>query len=392
MYWDLRSTILKRHTGVGKHVINVLNGLIKETSVEICVLLARDQIKLWQTQSVEYGWTHVPTQRLSLSHKMIRLLSAFGLLRDFRVIRSDCDFVYSPMELSPPILGLPFVTTIHGLPFFESVVTTSVRASIRAWFERVKQAAFFWRCRRSGVHAFTVSEYLRKRLISEFGWSKNDVFVVGNGVESSFFVQTDPRQRALKTVKNGQIQLLQVGGANAFDGAESLFQVACYLQKHYPETTIRIVGDFHCEPWVSRLNALPNIIWLGFLNSDRLLAEMQTASALLYVPDVESFGIIGAEAMACGLPILARPTTALPEVLGDAAHWFQPADFDSLERALSATCFDSASRQILIQRGFERVSEMTWTSVVQRILKSFDLVVNCRQELLKSKDLTVERH
>jgi glycosyltransferase involved in cell wall biosynthesis len=69
-----------------------------------------------------------------------------------------------------------------------------------------------------------------------------------------------------------------------------------------------------------------------------VLASLATASGGYYVGDVphlfweEQFGLVLAEAMAAGVPIVASSSGAIPEVAGDSATYFVPGDWPGLAR------------------------------------------------------------
>jgi glycosyltransferase involved in cell wall biosynthesis len=73
-----------------------------------------------------------------------------------------------------------------------------------------------------------------------------------------------------------------------------------------------------------------------------VLASLATASGGFYLGDVprffweEQFGLVLAESMAAGLPILASQSGAIPEVCGDAADYFLPGDWMTIARRLAA--------------------------------------------------------
>jgi glycosyltransferase involved in cell wall biosynthesis len=73
----------------------------------------------------------------------------------------------------------------------------------------------------------------------------------------------------------------------------------------------------------------------GILSTETLAVEMRAASAMLFTPCWdEPFGLVAAEAMACGVPVAAFDRGAAREVLGDAATYAAPGDVSSLTDAL----------------------------------------------------------
>lgn len=60
----------------------------------------------------------------------------------------------------------------------------------------------------------------------------------------------------------------------------------------------------------------PNMIDIGRLQGDAAVAEaMHNADALLFPSRSEGFGLVAAEAMACGLPVVASDISPLAEVI-----------------------------------------------------------------------------
>jgi glycosyltransferase involved in cell wall biosynthesis len=72
-----------------------------------------------------------------------------------------------------------------------------------------------------------------------------------------------------------------------------------------------------------------------------VLASLSSAACSVYLGDPprcfweEQFGLVLAEAMAAGLPIVASSSGAIPEVVGDSATYFSPGDWLTLARLLA---------------------------------------------------------
>ena len=61
--------------------------------------------------------------------------------------------------------------------------------------------------------------------------------------------------------------------------------------------------------------------------------------------------------MSMGIPVLCSRGTALPEVAGDAALFFDPESPDAIEASIARIAADSQLRITLIERGYQRSAE-----------------------------------
>lgn len=90
----------------------------------------------------------------------------------------------------------------------------------------------------------------------------------------------------------------------------------------------------------------------------------------------EQFGMVLAESMACGKPVVSTLSGSIPDVVGEAGLLVQPADPTALADALSRIAWDGSLRENLAERAFARAREaFDARSVAARIGA-------CYQELL----------
>ena len=104
----------------------------------------------------------------------------------------------------------------------------------------------------------------------------------------------------------------------------------------------------------------------GYLPDERLDAVMRGADALVFPSLYEGFGLVMVEAMARGRPVAAASATALPEVGGDAALYFDPLDVDDMAAALRRLVDDRALRERLGESGRKRAAELSWDATADR--------------------------
>ena len=101
----------------------------------------------------------------------------------------------------------------------------------------------------------------------------------------------------------------------------------------------------------------------GRVSSERLRALYRQADALLLASRHEGYGMVLAEAMMAGLPIVATRVGAVPEVVGDAAggELVGVGDVAGLARALQRLARDPAERRRLAALALERAASLpTW--------------------------------
>lgn len=198
--------------------------------------------------------------------------------------------------------GVPCVTS-HHVPPFAAIRDATVKAS-------------------DAQHAqFTVTSQDQKRIWSEAGVPSMQV--VHNGIDIDFWRPGD---------QSGE-HLCWAGRINPNKGVEDAI-----LAARMANVPLRLFGPVDDAPYfVDRIEPLLNaeIQFFGAVSRERLRDEMASASAVLVTPKWdEPFGLVAAEAMACGTPVLAYDRGALREVVGPGGI-VVPDDHSSLARAIA---------------------------------------------------------
>jgi glycosyltransferase involved in cell wall biosynthesis len=101
----------------------------------------------------------------------------------------------------------------------------------------------------------------------------------------------------------------------------------------------------------------------GRVSSERLAALYAAAGAMVLASSHEGYGTVLAEAVACGLPIVATRVGAVPEVVRDGCEGelVPPGDVAALARALERLARDPRERRRRAARALERSSTLpTW--------------------------------
>jgi glycosyltransferase involved in cell wall biosynthesis len=151
----------------------------------------------------------------------------------------------------------------------------------------------------------------------------------------------------------------------AFQLARSRFQVSHDLV---------IVGRL---PGSVRVKGRRGVITTGYLDDCSLAVVLAGAEALIFPSLYEGFGLPVLEAMAAGVPVTCSAATAVPEVAGEAALYFDPLEIEDIALKIRDICTDPKLRQVLRAKGLARAAEFSWENcaratlaVYRRVLRS----------------------
>ncbi|HSD22922.1 MAG TPA: glycosyltransferase, partial [Solirubrobacterales bacterium] len=86
----------------------------------------------------------------------------------------------------------------------------------------------------------------------------------------------------------------------------------------------------------------------------------------------EGAGLPILEAMSCGAPVVASGTSAIPELLGDPAATFDPADPADIARCISEVLASPATLEALRRSSRAQVALHTWERVAKRTVEGYE--------------------
>ena len=362
-YVDLRYTT-RKPTGVDKHIARMVHGLAAVPEFAVSVLASRSQLA-GDTGAIPAASSlaGLPVDAIPFSDRVARMLWASSPWPPIDHFCPGFDWIYSPQELWAPAKHARTAVTIHGATYFEQAYP----GYHTAWaaFERAQMTWFFEQVCGQADLVISVSTYLETFLIDRFGLDPRRSLVVGNGVDECFYAAG--RQ---ETAAYDRDRILVVGGLNDWDGAAHVLADTDLLPRELPSVMIEIAGTFDDEKYVKAAEARPNIRRLGYVESKKLAAMMPSYLALLYLPNVESFGLAALEAMAAGLPVIACRRTAVPETAGDAAISVDERNPGAILDVVQSLRDSATDRAAWIARGTARAAGFNWAACVNRLAPS----------------------
>lgn len=134
--------------------------------------------------------------------------------------------------------------------------------------------------------------------------------------------------------------------------------------------------------WIERAVRAPlaaHVTVTGYVG-DAERQALYTSARAVVVPSLdEGFGLPALDAMACGVPVIATPVGALPEVLGEAAM-FAPLGAPELWADAILRTFDATHLTDLRARGLARAARFTWAATAAATLGAYQSAVTARRE------------
>jgi glycosyltransferase involved in cell wall biosynthesis len=121
-----------------------------------------------------------------------------------------------------------------------------------------------------------------------------------------------------------------------------------------------------------RLRIDDSVVFPGWVSASDLEGLYVTASCFVFPSLREGFGLPLLEAMARGVPVACSHASAIPEVAGDAALYFDPYEPTTIANAIVHILSDEAVTAELARKGRQRQRQFTWQRTATETLASFD--------------------
>jgi len=225
-----------------------------------------------------------------------------------------------------------------------------------------------------------VSDYVRQRVMEDYGIDADRLAVVHNGISDAFrpHPMDDPLRADLAARYGIDAPfILSVGRLEPRKNVVRLVRAfARFKRESLAPHKLVLVGrpNWRLDDIVRAIReeeVEDSVLRIGHLPLELMPALYSAADVFAFPSLYEGFGIPPLEAMACGAPCVVSNNTAMPEVSDGAACLVDPYDVDDIAGALLELVTDDARREQMRRKGFARAAEFSWARTAERTLEVY---------------------
>ena len=330
----------------------------------IKALLAQDKmneyILIRQKRDQQFGAVKqliVPSISLPIGFASFRLFFIIPLL----CIWHRVDAVIEPAHFGP--FNLPRrikrITVIHDL-------TPLLMPTLHRWHSQLLQRWFLPAILRRAALIVTNSQHTAADVHRLFPFAVTKTIVCYPGVEERFKPTIDPHILAQYGIK--QPYFLYVGTIEPRKNLAALVLAFDeFMSRSQRPYTLVIAG---AKGWkykaffkvLSTLQHSDKVSVIGYVDDASLPALYSMCEAFFYVSQYEGFGFPVAEAMACGVLSVVSNNSSLPEVGGDAVHYWNTTDTNDLASLMQTITNHTLDLDSIKTKSIAQAKQFSWAA------------------------------
>lgn len=210
-----------------------------------------------------------------------------------------------------------------------------------------------------------VSNSLDRGFLLELGFSPGQILVTYGAVDWP----------AVNSAVKGkeEFSACYIGRFHQQKGFLDLIEAWKIVCASLPQALLAIIGtDTNIESVMNRVREeglSANIKFLGFLSGISKFEVLKSSKLLVFPSTYESFGMVAAEGMACGLPVVAYALPVYEEIYPAGMIKAKIGDINGLAQGMLDLLCDDSARENLARQALEVSRAFTWEKTAAQILE-----------------------
>jgi len=368
-----------KQTGPGRYVQKLIQNLEKiDLNNQYIIFLRKENWNEYQPKNKNFKKVLADCHWYTLKEQ---------ILMPFKIRQAKVDLMHFPHFNVPVFCFKPFVVTIHDLILKRFPTRrVSILEPFSYWFKNLAYHLVIYSAIKRSKKIIAISNYTKKDILKYFNIDSKKIKVIYEGVP-----EVVARGRALKhtafakavcfkarppmILKKHNISkpyLLYVGNAYPHKNLERLIMAFDKLNQNGMQLVLAGRLDYFYRKIQKKFSAFKNIVFTDFVLDKDLPILYQNASLYIFPSLCEGFGLPSLEAMTYQIPVVCSKATCLPEILGQAAIYFNPEDIKDMKEKIELVLKDKKLQKQLILQGNKKIREYSWVKMTQEILGVYD--------------------
>lgn len=348
----------KIKSSTGRYVLELVQNLEKiDTTNKYKVLVLANEADYYKPTNPNFEVVVADFAHYTLAEQL-------GFNTFLRSLNVDLVHFYMPQQ--PLLYTRPAVTTVHDLNLVR--VTENDMHPLELFIKKNIFKFLLNRVAHRTKHIITPTEFTKDDLVNWAHINPDKVTVTYEGV-------TPVEKTAPVEGYENVPFLVHLGRAEPYKNNRRMIEAHQRLIRTKPELRLVIIGAIDelrqaDIDWVKK-NNYNNVDFLGWLTDEQAAWLFQRAVAYVGPSYMEGFGLPALEAVQQGAPVVSANTTCSPEVLGGAAHYFDPFSVDDITRAINDVLTNSELRNALIENGKSQIAKYSWQKMAEQTLEVY---------------------
>ncbi len=370
------------HAGIGRYVNNLVANIPLVDKKNTYTLLLRD--KYYKSKSVPSVYNRILGDFRHYSLKEQLALP--------KIIKNDnYDLIHFPHFNVPLKANTPFVVTIHDLLMHKQKgLNATTLNALHYAFKRIGYHRVFKSAVVKSRKIIVPSRVVKEEILKAYDVENQKITVVYEGLDQNIRKQkTTTVNQTLNKYKIKQPYFVYAGSAyphkNLYRAIEAIgllnknmaledknvYLVLITSKAVFTNRLKKIVDELRAEKWVKLI---------GFVNDSELSSLYQKSVGFLYPSLSEGFGLPGLEALSVGTMTLASDIPIFKEIYKDAAYYFNPFDFTSIEKAMEdALLMNKEKRKEYERKAAKVLKKYSWKKMAKKTVKIYEMATPERQ-------------
>lgn len=375
---DARCLQGRVHSGVEEYTRTLLEELFGQDRENTYVLFAN----AWDTKKLGFSWVkkypHVSVRIFHWPNKLLNF--CFWYLHWPKIDRmlGGVDVFFLPnLNFIALSMKTRLIVTAHDLSFELFPETFSWKRRVWHFFVHFRSIV------KRADQVIAISQSTADDLRAVYKTPERKITVIPSGVRSIFRPVSHNDPSLLGIQEKYQLPykfILSLGTIEPRKNLIALLQAfeTMHASGHLElmKYSLVIAGEegWNSEEFFERVRQSPvreKIILTGFVADEDKPGLYSLASAFVYPSLYEGFGFPPLEAIACGAPVIASHTSAIPEVVGTSAMLIDPYRPEEILQSLRQLLLSKELQGVLRNSGPVQASHFSWSRTAQEVRSCF---------------------